>query len=603
MAKLSVERTLRKAISHERNGQMDEARKCYDSILELFPGNIRAKQGLAKLSQPKPGTLAGKNPSDETLNQLIALYNKGQIRTVTQECDRLTKEFPQSFLIWNLLGAANNAQGKLEEAVAAFNNALLIKPDYAEAHHNMGVVFQTQGKPDEAVAACNKALLIKPDYAEAHNNIGNALRDQDKLEEAIAAYHKALLIKPDYAAVHYNMGVVFHIQDKLEEAIAANNKALLIDPDYVEANSNIGIALQTQGKIEEAIVAYNKELLINPDYAYVHRNLSALKKYSYSDPQIVQMEKLYTGANISVESRCHLCFALAKSSEDLGNLEEAFRYLKEGNALRKKILNYDIVQDEEIFSRIKETANSSKDVSFDFSRDKSIPTPIMILGMPRSGTTLVEQIISNQSEVTASGELEFLKIFGSSIAEGKVEVSEGNLKRIRNQYLSEIKKLSAGRPFVTDKMPNNFFYIGLICSAFPEAKIIHVKRNSVATCWSNYKQYFEAKGWGYSYDLLDVVHYYQMYQELMLFWDKHYPGKIYHLDYEQLTTDQESETKELIQYLGVNWEDACLYPEENKRYVKTASNLQVRKKVYKGSSGQWRKFEKYLNGAFDELPN
>ena len=228
MAKLNVNRALRKAISHERNGQMDEARKCYDSILELFPGNIRAKQGLAKLSQPKPGTLAGKNPSDETLNQLIALYNKGQIRTVIQECDRLTKEFPQSFLLWNLLGATNNAQGKFEEAIAAYNKALLIKPDYAEAH----------------------------------------------------------------------------------------------------------------------------------------RNLSTLKKYTYSDPQIVQMGKLYTNANISVESRCHLCFALAKSSEDLGNLAETLRYFKEGNALRKKILSYNIVQDEEIFSRIKETANSFKNFSF-----------------------------------------------------------------------------------------------------------------------------------------------------------------------------------------------------------------------------------------------
>ena len=152
MAKLSVERTLRKAISHERNGQMDEARKCYDSILELFPGNIRAKQGLAKLSQPKPDTLAGENPSDEILHQLLALYNKGQIRTVSQECDRLTKEFPQSFLLWNLLGAAFQSQGKFEEAIAAFNKALLIKPDYAEAHNNIGVAKRDQGKPDEAIA-------------------------------------------------------------------------------------------------------------------------------------------------------------------------------------------------------------------------------------------------------------------------------------------------------------------------------------------------------------------------------------------------------------------------------------------------------------------
>jgi hypothetical protein len=315
------------------------------------------------------------------------------------------------------------------------------------------------------------------------------------------------------------------------------------------------------------------------------------------------MEKLYAGTNISDEDRCHLCFALAKSSEDLGNLEEAFRYLKEGNALRKKNLNYDIVQDEEIFSRIKETAGSFKNFSFDASGDENLPTPILILGMPRSGTTLVEQIISNHSEVTAAGELKFLKMFGSPLAEGKVGVSEDKLRTIRDQYLNEIKKLSVGRPFVTDKMPINFFYIGLICSALPEAKIIHVKRNAAATCWSNFKQYFSTKELGYCYDLLDVVRYYQMYQELMLFWDKHYPEKIYHLDYEQLTTDQESETKKLIQYLGVDWEEACLFPEKNKRYVKTVSKLQVREKVYKGSSEEWKKFEKYLDKAFDGLPN
>jgi tetratricopeptide (TPR) repeat protein len=365
----------------------------------------------------------------------------------------------------------------------------------------------------------------------------------------------------------------------------------------------MGVVFQGQGKLEEAITAFNKGLLIKPDSAEAHRNLSALKIYTYSDPQIVQMGKLYIDANISIESRCHLCFALAKSSEDLGNLEEAFRYLKEGNTLRKKILAYDIVQDEEKYSKIKETADSFKNISFDVSRDKSIPTPIMILGMPRSGTTLVEQIITNHSKITAAGELDFLKMFGSGLAEGKVEVNVDKLKTLRNQYLNEIKKLSVGRDFVTDKMPSNFFYIGLICSALPEAKIIHVKRNPAATCWSNYKKHFETKELGYCYNLTDVVHYYQMYEELMLFWGTRYPGKIYHLDYEQLTTDQESETKKLIQYLEIDWEETCLFPERNKRFVETASSMQVRKKVYKGSSEEWKKFEKYLERAFDELSN
>jgi len=569
MAKLSVERALRKAISHERNGQIDEARKCYVSILELFPGNIKAKQGLTKLSESKLGTLAGKSPSEETLGQLVALYNKGEFKTVTLECERLTKEFPQSFVLWNLLGAAHNVQGTLEEAIAAYR----------------------------------KALLIKPDYADAYNNMGNALTGQGKLEEAIVAFNKALSINPGGAGVHYNMGAVFQMQNKFEEAIAAYKKALLIEPDYAEAHNNMGIALTDQGKLEDAIAAFNKALSTKPDYTEAHLNLSALKKYTHSDSQMIQMGELYADTNISVESRCLLCFALAKSFEDLGNLEEAFRYLKEGNALRKKILAYDIAQDEEKYSKIKETANSFKDFSFDGSGGENIPTPILILGMPRSGTTLIEQIISSHSKVTAADELDFLNRFGSRLAEGEVEVNEDKLRKVRNQYLNGIKQLSVGRPFVTDKMPSNFFYIGLICSALPEAKIIHVKRNPAATCWSNYKKHFETKTLGYSYNLTDLVHYYRMYQELMLFWDERYPGKIYHLDYEQLTIDQQSETKKLIQYLGIDWEDTCLFPEKNKRYVKTASSVQVREKVYKGSSEEWKNFEKYLDGAFGGLPN
>ena len=258
MTKLSVDRALRKAKSHERNGQMDEAVKLYHSVLAVFPSNIRAKQGLAKLSQPKPGTLAGKNPSDETLNQLIALYNKGQIRTVTQECDRLTKEFPQSFLLWNLLGAANNAQGKLEEAIAAHNKALLIKPDFAEAHNNIGAAFQSQGKFEEASAAYNKALLIKPDYARAHYNLGITLQELGRLEEAVASYRKAIVLIPDYAEAHYNLGNTLQELGRSKDAEASYRKAIALKPDYADAHSNLGVTLQELGKLEDALVQYKK---------------------------------------------------------------------------------------------------------------------------------------------------------------------------------------------------------------------------------------------------------------------------------------------------------------------------------------------------------
>ena len=277
MAKLSVERTLRKAISHERNGQMDEARKCYDSILELFPGNIRAKQGLAKLSQLKPDTLAGENPSDEILHQLTALYNKGQIRSVIQECERLTKEFPQSFLLWNLLGAAFKAQSKLEEAIAAYNNALLIKPGFAEAHNNIGSAFQSQGKFEKASAAYNKALLINPDYAKAHYNLGVTLKELGRLEEAEASYSQAIALKPDYALAHNNLGVTLKDLGRLAEAQASYTQAIALKPDYAEAHSSLGVVLHMNGDIDSGLESLEKANNIDPDLQNNHIILAILK--------------------------------------------------------------------------------------------------------------------------------------------------------------------------------------------------------------------------------------------------------------------------------------------------------------------------------------
>ena len=221
--------------------------------------------------------------------------------------------------------------------------------------------------------------------------------------------------------------------------------------------------------------------------------------------------------------------------------------------------------------------------------------------MPRSGTTLVEQIISSHSTVQAAGELGHLPRYGASLSLGDQFINSNNILKVRNAYLGELQKISDSSPFITDKMPNNFLYIGLILKALPEAKIIHVQRDPAATCWSNFKHYFTTKGLGYSYNLGDTVGFFKMYQNLMEFWETQYAGQIYHLNYDKLTDEQEDQTRKLIEHLGVEWENACLSPQENKRSIRTASQQQVREKVYKGSSQAWRKFEPYLSYAFNEL--
>jgi len=225
--------------------------------------------------------------------------------------------------------------------------------------------------------------------------------------------------------------------------------------------------------------------------------------------------------------------------------------------------------------------------------------PIFIVGMPRSGTTLVEQIISSHSEVTGAGELNFVAQFGAAIATDITKANHGSLLDFRHKYLNRLQNVSDGNLIVTDKMPQNFRYIGLLAAAFPEAKIIHVKRNPAAVCWSNYKHYFGSKTMAYSYAIGDVINYHALYENLMDFWTNTLGDRIYQLDYEQLTVNQESETRQLIDHLKLDWDEKCLSPQNNARGVATASNVQVRKKVYKGSSEQWKKYLPFLNGAFD----
>jgi hypothetical protein len=269
------------------------------------------------------------------------------------------------------------------------------------------------------------------------------------------------------------------------------------------------------------------------------------------------MEALYADPELDENSLCNLCFALAKAYEDLGNLDQTFEYLKQGNTLRKKLLSYDIGQDEMLFEKLRKALPKIRKSKLVDPPDINSHEPIFILGMPRSGTTLIEQIISCHSKVYGAGELVFFSDYGPTLATGIREVSAGSLLNLREKYLKQIKTKAPNVPFITDKAPHNFLFIGLILSVFPESKIIHVKRSAAATCWSNYKHYFPGNGLAYSNNLDDLARYYQLYRKLMTFWDQNYGDHIYHIDYDQLTIDQENQTRKLLKYLALDWEDPC----------------------------------------------
>jgi hypothetical protein len=313
------------------------------------------------------------------------------------------------------------------------------------------------------------------------------------------------------------------------------------------------------------------------------------------------MRELYLNPNISDEDRCFINFGLAKACEDLGDFEQAYFHYNEGNAIRKKIVNYDINQDTRLFKALKSTYPQISKVFLEPDNLAHKLTPIFILGMPRSGTTIVEQIVSSHPEVTGAGELDFISQFGRDLANGESEINSSSLAEFRSDYFEKIKHLASGNEFITDKMPQNFRYIGLIATALPEAKIIHVKRDPAAVCWANYKTFFPSEALGYCFSIENTIHYVRLYEDLMGFWGSELSNKIHTLNYEQLTVNQEKETKRLIDYIGLDWHEACLSPQDNNRGVSTASNIQVRQKVYQGSSQEWKKYETFLNGAFDQF--
>ena len=268
-ANFSVEQSLMKAKSHTKKGELVEAQKLFQSVLIAFPKNTRAQQGLATLNKNN----ITQSPPQEAVDQLVNLYNQGQIASVIEQAEVLTDQYPGAAVVWNILGASRAQVGKLDEAIDAYKKTISLKPGYADAYFNMGIVLKDQGKFEEAIQAYKKSITLKPDHAEAYCNMGDILHNQARPDEAIESHKKAISLKPDYADAYNNMGVALRSQGKLEESLEAYKKSISLKPNYAEAYNNMGITLKNQGMLEEAIDAFKKCILLKPDFAEAYNNM------------------------------------------------------------------------------------------------------------------------------------------------------------------------------------------------------------------------------------------------------------------------------------------------------------------------------------------
>ncbi|BAV35040.1 sulfotransferase [Sulfuricaulis limicola] len=526
----------------------------------------------------------------------------GQLAEAEAALRQIVDSTPDHHAAWHLLGLIAFEVGKLPLSAELIAHAVRLNDAVALYHRNLGELCRRLGRLDEAVAAGRRATKLAPNDLEAHYNLGLALTDKGEWDAAIRAYRRALELNPDHGLSWNNLGAALEKKGDLAGAEAAYARAVALNPAHHEAQNNLGAIYSLQGRLEDARRCFEDSIKANPDFVEPHFNLSSLKTYRADDPQLRHLERnLAKAGAMPVPARIRYWFALGKAREDVGRYDDAFAAYAEGNRLQHELLPCDEARADDMLARL--IAVFDRDF---FAARRDVPggdkTPIFIVGMPRSGTTLLEQILASHPAVHGAGELPDLNqvIMDAPARAGRrfpdfvPDLVPDDFKHMGEAYVERVWRLAPGARYITDKMPANFFHIGMIRLMLPNAKIIHAMRDPMDSCFSNYARLFNDT-MEFAYDLGTLGRYYVRYISLMRHWHAVLPaGSILDLRYEDLVADPEGQTRRLLDYLGLPWDDNCLAFHRNKRHVKTASVAQVRQPIYKTSVARWRHFENHL---------
>ena len=435
-------------------------------------------------------TAASPTPGEPAeLDALVALaqreHHAGRLAAAAAAYRKILALRPDAAEMHNNLGNVLLEQGQLDEATAQYERAVALKPGLFQTHNNLGNVLWKQGQLERAVARFEQAIALAPDLAEAHNNLGCIFRFQGKLDEAAAQFERAVALRPDLAEAHNNLGNVLWQQGQLEQALARYAQALALRPDYAEAHNNLGNVLMEQGKLDQAAAHYEQAIALRPDYAEAHYHRADLKTFRAGDPDLARLEALAADAHPLPPSKMlYVHFALGKALEDIGDYQRAFEHLLQGNALKRREVDYNEAGYQRTFRPIAEPFDASLLDRFAAAGDPS-PVPIFIVGMPRSGSTLVEQILASHPQVHAAGELKNLDRVVETVSDpaGRPvpfpspnrQLNADGLRRLGQAYLASLPTPADGKTRITDKAPSNFFHVGLIRLILPNARIIHTR--------------------------------------------------------------------------------------------------------------------------------
>lgn len=555
---------------------LEEAEEFYRKSIMLKPDYVEAHNNLA-----------------------INLMKQGRFPEALQQA-RVALSYRKDYVSALLsLAAANRAIGEIDEAEKAIQQAALANPDSAEVRIDLADLLFMKDRYGDAEIELEKARALDPDTPRVYLKLAEVLERGNKVEEALEAVDKAVELNPEMPEAYLRKGMICHIANRIEEAKKYFNKTVEMRPEAVQAYIAMTELYLSTGEDEEASASLKKAQELAPNLPSLFYTLSKMKKYKTTEDEDFQkmLELEQKGDSLGVDQASALNFALFSAYEQVGDYDKSFEHLQKANAAKRRMVPYDADQQAETYKLIEQVYSKENLEKYDGAGCDS-EMPVFILGMPRSGTTLTEQIISSHADVFGAGELMEISQLDTMFG----PITPENAKTQGQWYVDEVKKRDpSGKALrITDKMPANFASLGKIVSILPNAKIIHTRRNPIDTCLSCYKQSF-ARGQYWSYDLEDLGRYYNSYLDLMAYWRDILGDKFIEIDYEKTVDEFEPQARMLIDYVDLPWDDACLSPHKQKRAVLTASKQQVTKPIYKTSVKAWKRYEKQLQPLIDTL--
>ena len=636
-----------------KNGSESEAENLCRSQLAEYPRDVNFLSLLGSISLRK-NDFATAEKSLKTVAEIApgyprvqedlgtVLLNMGRPQEAILPLQKAIEQNPQNATAFFKLGGALKSLGRDEAGDAALKMASELSPAQANLERATQLFAQGKFRESEEIAKkilednpreVNAGLLlgriaiharafkqaekllkrvikIAPKFILAWHELSNALREQGKDEEAIELLEEALLFDTENATTHYQLAAALAVAGRTADSASAYKQAVQIDPNLVGAYLGLGHTLKTMGDLEGGIAAYKQARKLKPNIGEISFSLSNLKTFRFSDLEIEDMKRRLNNPNLDQPSKVAFSFSLGKAYEDMKKYDEAFEFYSKGNEIHRSLVTYDPVQTEVSNEKLKEVFSKDFFDKLDSSKvGNSDPSPIFIVGMPRSGSTLLEQILASHSQVDGTRELPDLGIVsqmlnnrerGTLYPGGIRKMKPSEIFELGKTYLDRAERHRAGAPFFTDKMPNNFAHIGLIATILPNAKIIDARRHPLDSCVGCFKQHW-ALGQTYTYDMFELGEFYLEYDSLMSHWESVLPGKVLRVQYEDVIDDLETQVRSVLSFCNLPFEDSCLNFHKTKRSVATASSEQVRQPIYNKSVNSWKRFESQIEPLIEIL--